>query len=39
MPRCPPWVIERAMRDVRETVDGLPEGFTFHDCRHYLASL
>ncbi len=36
---CPPWLIERAMRDVRETVEGLPEGFTFHDLRHYLASL
>jgi integrase len=37
--RCGPWVIERAMRDVREQIDGLPEGFTFHDLRHYLASL
>jgi integrase len=37
--RCGPWIIERAMRDVREKVDGLPEGFTFHDLRHYLASL
>ena len=27
------------MRDVREQVDGLPEEFTFHDLRHYLASL
>ena len=27
------------MRDVREKVDGLPEEFTFHDLRHYLASL
>jgi integrase len=37
--RCPPWLIERAMRDVRDTIDGLPEGFSFHDLRHYLASL
>ena len=37
--RCGPWIIERAMRDVREKIDGLPEGFTFHDLRHYLASL
>ncbi len=37
--RCGPWIIERAMRDVREQIDGLPEGFTFHDLRHYLASL
>ena len=27
------------MRDVREKVDGLPDEFTFHDLRHYLASL
>jgi integrase len=37
--RCGPWVIERAIRDVRDKIDGLPEGFTFHDLRHYLASL
>ena len=37
--RCGPWVIERAIRDVREQIDGLPEGFSFHDLRHYLASL
>jgi integrase len=37
--RCPPWLIERAMRDVRDKIDGLPEGFSFHDLRHYLASL
>jgi integrase len=37
--RCGPWIIERAIRDVRADVDGLPEGFTFHDMRHYLASL
>jgi integrase len=34
-----PWLIDRAIRDVREDIDGLPEGFTFHDLRHYLASL
>jgi len=34
-----PWVIERAVRDAREKVDGLPEGFRFHDLRHYFASL
>ena len=27
------------MRDIRENIDGLPEGFRFHDLRHYLASL
>jgi integrase len=37
--RCGPWIIERAIRDVREDIDGLPEGFSFHDLRHYLASL
>jgi integrase len=37
--RCGPWIIERAIRDAREEIDGLPEGFSFHDLRHYLASL
>jgi integrase len=37
--RCGPWTIERAIRAARSDVDGLPEGFTFHDLRHYLASL
>jgi len=37
--RCGPWIVERAIRDAREKIDGLPEGFTFHDLRHYLASL
>ena len=36
---CGPWIIERAIRDIREDIDGLPEGFSFHDLRHYLASL
>lgn len=35
----PPWQIERAMRDVRPTIAGLPEEFTFQDLRHYLASV
>jgi integrase len=35
--RCGPWVIERAMRDARQKIDGLPEGFTFHDLRHASA--
>lgn len=34
-----PWAIERAMRDVRAGVEGLPSGFRFHDLRHYFASL
>lgn len=38
---APPWQIERAMRDVRESavVPGLPAEFSFHDLRHYFASL
>jgi integrase len=34
-----PWAIERAIRTARKKVAGLPEGFRFHDLRHYLASL
>ena len=30
---------ERAIRDVRGNIEGLPEKFSFHDLRHYLASL
>jgi integrase len=37
--RCGPWIIERAIRDARDKIYGLPEGFSFHDLRHYLASL
>ncbi len=37
--RCSRWVIEQAMRTVRGKVDGLPDTFSFHDLRHYLASL
>jgi len=37
--RCGPRIIERAIRDISEKIDGLPEGFSFHDLRHYLASL
>ena len=37
--RCPPRAIAAVMRDAREQVAGLPDGFTFHDLRHYLASL
>ena len=33
-----PWTIEPAIRTAREQV-GLPEGFRFHDLRHYFASL
>jgi integrase len=34
-----PWTLERAIRDVRARVDGLPDGFRYHDLRHYFASL
>lgn len=34
-----PYAIEKAMRASRVKVEGLPEGFRFHDLRHYLASL
>jgi integrase len=34
-----PWAIERAVRDARASVPGLPTGFRFHDLRHYFASL
>lgn len=33
-----PWAIERAMRRVRAGVEGLPDGFRFHDLRHFYAS-
>lgn len=36
---CGPWIIERAVREVKPRVEGLPEQFSFHDLRHYLASL
>ena len=34
-----PWQLERAVRTARTYVEGLPDGFRFHDLRHYLASL
>jgi integrase len=37
--QCGPWVIDETMRQVRETIPGLPKAFRFHDLRHYLASL
>jgi integrase len=35
---CGPWIIEEAISKARTKID-LPEGFVFHDLRHYLASL
>jgi integrase len=34
-----PYTIETNFRRARVTVEGLPEGFRFHDLRHYFASL
>lgn len=34
-----PWVIGSVLREVRDQVPGLPEGFSFQDLRHYYASL
>ncbi len=34
-----PWALERAVRTARGKVNGLPEGFRYHDLRHYFASL
>ena len=34
-----PWAVERAVRSARRRVEGLPQGFRFHDLRHYFASL
>jgi integrase len=34
-----PWAIERAVREARGKIDGLPAEFRFHDLRHYFASL
>jgi len=33
-----PWQLQRAFRAARAQVAGLPEGFRFHDLRHYFAS-
>ncbi len=34
-----PRVLQRAIRDARAKVPGLPETFGFHDLRHYFASM
>ncbi len=33
-----PWAVERGVRAARKAA-GLPEGFRYHDLRHYFASL
>jgi integrase len=37
--RCGPWIIERAVREAKPGIEGLPEEFSFHDLRHYFASV
>lgn len=34
-----PWQLQREFRKARANVKGLPDGFRFHDLRHYYASL
>ncbi|SEE21382.1 Site-specific recombinase XerD [Arthrobacter alpinus] len=34
-----PYTFETRFRDARATIEGLPDGFRFHDLRHYFASL
>lgn len=34
-----PWTIGRAVRAAKGEVDGIPAAFTFHDLRHYYASM
>src|SRR5512142_1631916 len=34
-----PWALEHAVRTARTRVPGLPQGFRYHDLRHYFASL
>lgn len=36
--QCGPHVIQRELRRSRDKVAGLPDGFRFHDLRHYYAS-
>jgi len=37
--RCGPWLIQRAIRRVKDQIEGVPEEFSFHDLRHHYASL
>ncbi|OAH41769.1 integrase [Dietzia cinnamea] len=32
------WHLQRVIRSARTAVEGLPEGFSFHDLRHFYAS-
>lgn len=37
--RCGPWIVQRAIRDIRDQIDDLSEEFSFHDLRHHFASV
>ncbi|MFF2387848.1 tyrosine-type recombinase/integrase [Agromyces sp. NPDC058104] len=37
--RATPTMLDKAFREARATIDGLPAGFRLHDLRHYFASL
>jgi integrase len=37
--RCAPQVLARAVAHAKTKVDGLPDGFSHHDLRHFFASL
>ena len=37
--QCPSWRLERAIRSAKREVKELPKEFSFHDFRHYFASL
>ncbi len=34
-----PWMLSYHLRQIRASIEGLPESFSFHDLRHYYASL
>jgi integrase len=34
-----PWALQGALKVAKSAVEGLPEGFRFHDLRHFYASL
>ena len=36
---CGPWTLKRAIGEARGKVDGLPDTFSYHDLRHYFASM
>jgi integrase len=36
---CGSWMVERALRSAKKRTPGLPERFSFHDFRHFYASM